>query len=260
MGFRHILVVGPRGYGYPRDIMEGIGEYVFQRQHWLVTFLDRAENFTGLTADGLIVFLLPWYVNRIRQFDAPVVNVSNHMAESPYPKVAVDDQAVGRLGAKFFLDQGYQHFAFCGFAAHGYSQKRQTGFEAELAAAGRSYQYLPILTMETEIIQHWLASQPKPLALMACNDRMARRIAQECQLAGFGVPRDVAILGVDNEADVCTQVKPALSSIALDGRRVGRESLLLLERMFLGQAPPQDSVTVAPQGVIERDSTAGALA
>jgi len=54
---------------------------------------------------------------------------------------------------------------------------------------------------------------------MACNDDRARMLAEVCRVQGICVPDDVAILGVDNDEQVCGSANPPLSSIALATER-----------------------------------------
>jgi LacI family transcriptional regulator len=69
------------------------------------------------------------------------------------------------------------------------------------------------------------------------------------------VPDDVAILGVDNDEQVCRSASPPLSSIALATERGGYEGAAMLAGIMAGQAPQSRIVVVHPTHVVQRQST-----
>jgi len=65
----------------------------------------------------------------------------------------------------------------------------------------------------------------------------------------------MALLGVDDEVEICRLSNPPLSSIDHGSRRVGYEAARLLDRWMATGKRPAGSVVVTPTGVVLRRST-----
>jgi LacI family transcriptional regulator len=108
----------------------------------------------------------------------------------------------------------------------------------------------------------WLASLPKPVGIMACDDVRARHVLEACRSLGLRVPHDVAVIGVDDDEFVCELSDPPLSSVAQAARKIGHEAARLLDLLMRpertqehgGRAVPARFV-VPPIGVVARRST-----
>jgi LacI family transcriptional regulator len=199
----------------------------------------------------------------------PIVSVIHSPLNLPYPSVETDYTAVGRAGARHLLDLGHVHFAFYWLQVVPETAETLTGFDAELAAAGRrahrldfpaAHAHRPLDSIPREERQAWLAAQlaalPKPIAIMGDDDRRALELLSACERAGLRVPHDVAILGCENRAIELGMSRLPVSSVDVDHRRLGREAAILLDRLMRGGAPPKTPVKVPPLGVVARRSTA----
>ena len=100
-----------------------------------------------------------------------------------------------------------------------------------------------------------LARLPKPLGIFAYSDYDASRVLGICREHGIDVPREVSILGVDNNPIICENQQIALSSVNHDLERVGYEGAALLDRLMQGEAAPERPVLIPPRGVTTRQST-----
>ncbi len=144
-----------------------------------------------------------------------------------------------------------------------FSGDRETGFRQEVRNAGYHVQVYSSSRLnlgqswyvELKQLARWLEDLPKPAGLMACNDDRARMVAESCQMQGIRVPDEVAILGVDNDEQVCRSANPPLSSIALATERGGYEAAALLACITTGRTPPARVVKVLPTHVVLRQST-----
>jgi LacI family transcriptional regulator len=75
-----------------------------------------------------------------------------------------------------------------------------------------------------------------------------------CRELKIAVPEEMAILGRCNDSVICETVRPTLSSLDVDARRVGYEAAKQLDRIMAGK-PSKDIVYVAPSHVVVRQST-----
>jgi LacI family transcriptional regulator len=183
--------------------------------------------------------------------------------------VRPDEPAVVRLAVDHLLGCGLRHFAYCGFAGLGYSESRCRYFVRYVAESGREphvYQAPHPTRGSTSTIEDhglidendvaaWLRSLPKPLGLVACNDIRAQQVLNACTEYGIAVPRDVAVIGVDNDEVLCELAYPPLSSVELNVPRIGYEAAALLDGMMRGLPPAAEETAVAPLGIVAREST-----
>jgi LacI family transcriptional regulator len=83
-----------------------------------------------------------------------------------------------------------------------WSDARAAAFSRSISAAGQQAAVLVPRHDSTrwERLQAelaaWLASLPKPVGIMACDDVRARHVLEACRSLGLRVPHDVAVIGV----------------------------------------------------------------
>ena len=108
---------------------------------------------------------------------------------------------------------------------------------------------------ELQQISEWLASLPKPLAIMACNDDRGRHVIEACKMANVKIPYEAAVLGVDNDELFCELCDPPLSSIARDTEAAGFEAAAVLDKLMSGQKTDCNRIIVHPTHVVARVSS-----
>ncbi|MDI6451323.1 XylR family transcriptional regulator [Anaerobaca lacustris] len=194
----------------------------------------------------------------------PVVYASYLHAEAQNAHTIVtDDRAIGDLAASHLLERGFRHFGYVGYDEMFWSQRRRESFAAKLHAAGHQCHFwvqnrAPQAHQwpgERKSLAAWLARQPKPLGVMACNDDRARNVVDACQIVGLNVPEEVAVVGVDNDEFVCNLSNPALSSVALNVEEAGYGAAERLDRLMNGLHVEAGSIMVVPTAVVARRST-----
>ena len=90
---------------------------------------------------------------------------------------------------------------------------------------------------------------------MACNDDRGQHITEACAIAKIEIPYEVAIIGVDNDDQVCDISHPPLSSVALDVEKAGFRAAGLLDKIMAGKKMTPQTVVVNPGRVVTRQST-----
>lgn len=106
----------------------------------------------------------------------------------------------------------------------------------------------------TEMVA-WLRGLPKPCGIFTCTDGWARHVARYTQLAGLRIPDDIALIGADNDELECELMSPALSTVLIPWREVGRCAAKLVQEVVSGKAIAAARVVVSPLSVIARRST-----
>ena len=166
-----------------------------------------------------------------------------------------DNPDIGARGADYLLSLG--SFSSYVFAAdtleRGWSRLRERGFRARLARSGHVCQ---TIRGDKNALAAALRTLPRPIALMAPYDFRAKEVLDACRQAKLSVPRDVAILGVDNDDLICESSRPSLSSINLDQEAIGYRAAETLDRMMAARNPATVRTVILPTGFIaEREST-----
>ncbi|MHB1767184.1 MAG: XylR family transcriptional regulator [Phycisphaerae bacterium] len=219
-------------------------------------------------------------------FKKPVVQLMHPTVSSGFPRVGLDDLAVGGRAAEYFLQKGYRSFAYCGLNKQDHfdppwlrwNELRQEGY---VEAINDFFKRLPgrtavvpqisIFSDDTPAtqrrsrnktgrnterqIEQWLTTLPPRTAIFCGCDYWAGFLLRAAGNAQLQVPDHIAVLGVDDDILFCQLVDPPLSSIMTGDDRVGREAAKLLDAMLAGGAAPTEPILLAPLGVTERQSS-----
>ena len=99
-----------------------------------------------------------------------------------------------------------------------------------------------------------LSALPRPCGIMAYNDRVAREVIDACNYAKLRIPEQIQIIGVDNQEDICENIRPRLTSIEPDFFGVGRLAAQQMEEL-LAKGQTQNHMMCGVQRIAERDTT-----
>lgn len=263
-----LLVETSREYG--RGLLRGIIRY--QRKHgpWSITFQPHGlgepppEWLRTWKGDGIIARINDSATaEAVLRTGVPVIDLRASLPELNLPVVGIDNSLVVKMSIGHFLERGFRHFAFCGtpYGQHRYQDERSDRFCAELKEHGLDccvYQHpgkVLSTRQEARHLTHWLAKLPRPCALMACHDDRGQQVLDACLRAGFAVPDEIAVLGVDNDEFLCHLTTPPMSSIDVDSIQIGQEAAAYLDRLMRGERPAVRRWFLPPRRIVERQSS-----
>lgn len=164
----------------------------------------------------------------------------------------------GAYAADYFINQNFHNYAFIGRKDIIWSMFRREGYCGRVASVRKKEAFVyevEDFQSETEAISTWLHSLPKPIALLACNDFMARQVTEICLLENIRIPEDISLLGVDNDEFMCNISSPTLSSIRLNFEKHGYDLAKILFKMIREKQIWPARIPVEAIGVVERMST-----
>ena len=164
----------------------------------------------------------------------------------------------GAYAADYFINQNFHNYAFIGRKDIIWSMFRREGYCGQVASVRKKEAFVyevEDFQSETEAISTWLHSLPKPTALLACNDFMARQVTEICLLENIRIPEDISLLGVDNDEFMCNISSPTLSSIRLNFEKHGYDLAKILFKMIREKQIWPARIAVEAIGVVERMST-----
>ena len=182
---------------------------------------------------------------------------------SGIPNITADYERTGRMAADRFIARGFKDFAFFGNNGMCWSDRRQKGFKDRLEEAGFANHIFVYDRQRIEnlwyynqsLLSGWLASLPKPVGIMACDDNQGSILLEACSSLGLRVPFDVAVIGVDNDPIFCNMSDPALSSIDVDIERGGYEAAEMAQRMARNPSFAGEDIVLQPVSVVSRMSS-----
>lgn len=155
------------------------------------------------------------------------------------------------MAAGHLLTQGLREFAYVS-SSEEWNEERERAFVSYVSARG--YQCHRLRRTKPHSLGESLRRLPRPLGVMAANDECACEVVEACRLSGLDVPREVAVIGVDNNDLLCELNSPAISSIERGGMQIGYEAASVLDALMANRKV-QLRFQIQPAGVVVRQST-----
>ena len=197
------------------------------------------------------------HVAAIRDYGAAVVHLSPHADGDA--DVGVDNAGGIASMVAELVRLGHRRIAFLAGPTSLYvARRRLEGYRRGLAAAGIGYD--DRLVMNTSFnreggalaVDRLLAGEARFSAVSAANDLLALGALQRFSELGIAVPVEVSVAGFD-DIPTAHLVTPALSTVRLPLREIGRRGFALAERQLAGERPPRALLVTE---LIMRGSTA----
>ena len=197
----------------------------------------------------------------------PVVFIDHDPATLPSNAFSVshDSTAVAALAAKELLSTGFAHFAYVAFHEKRFwDSDREAAFRRAMELNGKQCSvFRTARAHRTDSVGYlrklrtFIAALPKPCGVFAANDRTAASVLTTARLLELSVPDDIAVIGVDNYANICEDTVPTLSSIEPDYYHAGTAAaMLMMEIVQTGKRPNSLRVrTFGPVRIVRRAST-----
>jgi len=272
-----IALLYPTSLPWMAELVDGVRRYGLQFGGWqlltcppsIAATGERSRtlhSLVGWHGDGAIAVIRSEEDRELaRQLGIPVVNLSGWEADAHgVPRVSVDNRLAGRLAAEHLLERGLRHFAYLGWEQVHYSEERLAGFRERIQEEGLEVGVLlgspedgtrRTLVDELQSVSSWMQSLPLPCGVFAVHDYRAQLVLEACASIGLRVPRDVAVIGMDDDRLVCEHSSPTLTSVTRNASGIGWEAAALIDRILRGEVSGTPDILVAPDGVSERQST-----
>ena len=252
-----VNVIASMEWADRRREIQGVRAFSRTQPDWQVIWTDEPRTGTSVWASsapaGIIaVVRSDDLLRRLSRVRAPVVNISGRFADTSIPQVIPDQVGVGRAAAEHFIEHGYRRFVFVGHPEEAFSREREQGFRAAAEAGGGAVRSVSACRLSAK---HLLGDWRVPIAVMTYVDNIAPDVIRLCRGAGLEVPRDVAVLGVNNDDIFCDLAEVPLSSVDTNAELVGYRAAEVLDRMMRGGQRVPGRVLVPPRGVVVRQSS-----
>ena len=267
---RNILYLGERRGYFAREILKGVLSMRAGGCDWNLCCLpvrieeeDLRQYLKRRRVDGIIARGLTEKMARfVASIGVPSVLIrGSEDAGADYMNGPhVDDSAIGRLAGAEFNHLNLAYWGFVHWEGVMWSEARKKSFDSYATSLGVSNDTLALSQAvrqswgSVRSIAKWLKSLPKPCGILACNDEVGLDVLHACQLIGASVPREVSVMGVDNDRLLCESTTPSLSSIDLRAAEIGKAAATQLVRM-LADPEDQHQIAVKPANTVVRSSS-----
>lgn len=176
--------------------------------------------------------------------------------------VSHDGSATAEMAAREFARLGLPRFAVVGeYPGCGWSVARVSAFRKQARRLGGAADVLELEDFASDKvaamrqIDPWLRRLPKPCGIFAVNDLIASEVIAVANRLELRMPEDVAVVGVDNDVDICELTTPTLTSIATDWEQGGFLVAEALDRAMRNPHAKPVRKTFGELGIIRRAST-----
>lgn len=274
-------------YSFGRRLQQGVAAFSRTYGPWAFYHEDRGQNdparedLAKWKPDGVLARIsTPRLARQLERLKLPIVDLSDHDLIPVNYRVIVDHKAVVKMAVDHLRNCGFEHLAFTGFPRAVFSCQREqffTQYVESLNITPRVHVPPPsndttlrdnegLGRIETDALRHnpaladWLQTLPKPIGIMACNDRRAQQLLAVCSSLELKVPDQIAVIGVDNDEVCCDLCNPSLSSVDPAAFRIGFQAAGLLQEAITNPRNIQpgnkiQTISVKPDGVMRRTST-----
>lgn len=250
---------------YSVNLHRGIAQYAREAGWHLNASMYRNNELPQLKWHGVIGCFQqndPVITSFIQPHRLPTVSLT-HCNELPC--VLPDNRAIGSMSADHLLELGYKHFAFYFWESSEPELLRAEALQKRLNPALHTFRNInpsktprirsQSINRRLTFLRHAIKKMPKPVAILAPFDDLAVEVMEVCLDMGLNVPKDVGILGINNDALICDFTPIPLSSVDNDEFRIGFKGAELLDKLMRGQSPATRPILIKPRGVEVRKST-----
>ena len=282
---------------FPEDrvndaVLSGVRRYVLARG-WTVDVLGWDEARTGSPKSlrlpprpiGFIVegSDLPPDLPLSLYGGAPVVfcNCPRAPHDARFARLLIDEAAVARTAFRELSSGLPPACAIVGYwrGRRNWSDDRAAAFRSAANEAGLPCHAFSFIDPrmadalgEPARLASWLASLPRHCAVFAANDETAAVVAEVARVARLNIPRDLTLLGADNDVSICETSHPTLSSIQMDFESAGFQAARMLGSVLAAKdaksakensassafvADESNTIAIGPLLTVHRESTMG---
>jgi LacI family transcriptional regulator len=194
----------------------------------------------------------------LRDLHIPVILLNCYTADHAFPAVVPGEIAGGQSATQHLIGKGHMRIGtITGEPFMSAAHDRLKGYRRALATADIAFD--PALVVEGnwsasagyEATVKLLALKNPPTAIFCQNDRMAIGCYEALKEAGLSIPRDMSVVGYDDE-EISRHLHPRLTTSILPHRAMGQWAIEQLE----ARRPVRDLYPVIKLecALVERDS------
>jgi DNA-binding LacI/PurR family transcriptional regulator len=243
----------------------GFNVMICQSSESLALERNNIHTFLGNKVDGLLISVSRQtdsheHLQHAIDKEVPIVFFDRIVEELNASQVYSDNYEICYQGTEHLISQGCKRIAFIAGPQNLYtSRNRLNGYLAALKKHNIKVQesliiYTTYTVNDVESYTRQLLNlRQKPDAIFAINDMAALEIMHIIKNRGLNIPKDIAVLGFNNE-NICGFVEPSLSSIDHPAFEMGVAAAEILLKQITTKETIQEKRIIKSRLVI-REST-----
>lgn len=193
-------------------------------------------------------------VRHIHKRKMPLVTISRpYDAGRNSVAIYTDNKAIAKEAARMLMSTR----TFNSYAYYPTVDSTEWSLEREkhfLNCVNQQKKTHPAVTLPRIATAKTLLALPRPIGILAANDTYAAELLDICKKTSLRIPKDVSIIGVDNEEFLCENSTPALTSIEPDFEHEGYVATQALIRLLNRENTPA-RIACGIRRVVVRKST-----
>lgn len=162
-------------------------------------------------------------------YEVPTVLVDCFVSNRSLPSVTPEEANSARIATELLIDRGHRRIGMLNnIDPIPATVGRLEGFRRALATRQMNVDESLVVTGSSDqgggysAATQLLAREDRPSAIFCFNDRMAMGAYQAAAELGVTIPRDLAIIGFDNQETIAPWLRPALTTMQLPHYEMGR--------------------------------------
>ena len=260
-----------------RDFLTGFFDFARTGVHWNIKLIqspgelaEAIRNESVLSKTNGIVTGIPFDDATAAAFNEtkiPIILIGMEdarLARPPQTHLVIrnDNEDIGSFAARHFMSLGnFNSFGYVTTQAdESWARLRAYGFQRTIAS--NEHTFHPFRSPfpsgsedDMNRLTRWLKELPKPAAVFVAYDRRAINVLAACKDVNIPVPRQIAVIGVDNDRLLCDFADPPLTSIAPDHEDEGRVAAKALDEMMRKRRRAKaQTILITGKRMIERES------
>jgi len=267
----HVAIFIETSRSYGRGLLRGVRRYLSLYGPWSVFVESRALKsepppwLKSWQGDGILTRTgTQKMADLIRNVGVPTVELRATRLQHDFPFVGVDNNNLGGMIAEHLLERGFRQFAIYDLDTEVFFEQRrnsfvntvsQWGYPVSIHRLPGNSEQPPDWEQHQEALANWLQRLPKPVGVMACTDQLGFWLLDACRRARISVPEEVAVVGAEDDETFCELSIPPMSSMQLNGEKVGFQAAMLLDSLMSGEKPPEQPILIPPLGITVRQSS-----
>lgn len=268
------IIITEIGNPFFAELLIGVHEALDQEGYTVIlgTTFDSPEKQDALLSTmieyrvgGIIMSPVPGssakIVEKLEQFDIPVVLIARKFNEGSFDYVGVNNIDGGKQAVKHLIHEGHNRIAFVGgFSNSSVWKDRFEGYHEALNQAGFALDHTLIFEGPAsrkwgkDVVQRIMELESPPTAIFCYNDVVAFGVVSGLKEIGLVPGKDVAVVGFDNIPESALN-NPSLTTIEAFPKQVGKYAAQLLHERMNNIGGSDKKKIIIPPKLIVRESS-----
>lgn len=217
--------------------------------------------------DGLIIIdqdISDEDILELQRTGVPFVLIEKDVLNGEINCVLTDNKEGIFQATEHLIKLGHKRIGFIVEKRKFYKDKEMLkGYKLALNRYGLKYEGIliressPVLETDYKTVEELLQLRPRPTAIVTASDKIALRVLRTIKNLGLGVPRDVALIGYDDEP-IIAHVEPHLTTVKIPLRKMGELAAEVLIKTIDGDEHTEPKIVLKPELVV-RESCGGKI-